>query len=191
MERTIKAAYLTVVIGLILQASTFSPPALANQNSHRLFAETGYSSISGELGSKNAWLTNVGYSYYLSPFIGLDVGYTNIVSDTPQYSNEYLDTIGLSYQGYFGGVQIQHPVKELGTLYAKGGISYTTLEETNLTINPNTVVESSSIQPYYGVGVKFNSIFRPDLDVNVEFIHHDLEGDYSNSSFLVGASFKL
>ncbi|PMJ93135.1 outer membrane beta-barrel protein [Vibrio sp. 10N.261.55.A7] len=163
----------------------------ADTKSHQVFADTGYSTITGELGSENAWVTNIGYSYFLSPYVGLDMGHTNIVSESPQYSNENLDRIDLSYQGFFGGAHIQHPIKNLGFVYAKSGVSYTTLEETNLTSNPNSPIQSSGTHPYYGVGMKINTFMQPNLDVNIEYIHQELEGDYSNSSFLVGASFKL
>ncbi|WP_295891391.1 outer membrane beta-barrel protein [uncultured Vibrio sp.] len=169
----------------------FSTIVNADSKSHQMFADTGYSTLKGQLGNENAWVTNVGYSYFLSPYVGLDVGHTNIVSESPQYSNENLDRIDLSYQGFFGGAHIQHPVKSIGFVYAKGGVSYTTLEEVNLTSNPNSPTEYSGTHPYFGVGIKINTFMQPNLDVNIEYIHQELEGDYSNSSFLVGASFKL
>ncbi|MGF1696521.1 porin family protein [Vibrio lamellibrachiae] len=186
-----KTVSILFMVVLISNALLFSHSVTANEKTHQLFADTGYANIKGELGSENAWVTNIGYSYFLSPFVGLDVGYTNIVSDTPQYSNEHLDVIDLSYQGYFVGTHIQHPIQSVGFVYAKGGMSYTTLEETNLTSNPNTPIETSGTHPYYGVGIKINTFFQPHLDINIEYIHQELEDDYSNSAFLVGASFKL
>ncbi|MGY3571325.1 porin family protein [Vibrio paucivorans] len=176
------------IIALLLIKPAVS---LAASSPHQIYIDTGYAELKGPLGKDDTWVTNVGYSYFFTPFIGFDVGYTDTVISTAEYVNSLDETIEAGYKGFYGGARIEHPIRNIGMLYAKGGLSHTTLEEVNVTSAPNTTIDTSGTNPYFGIGATIPSRMQPNLEFSIEYNYQDLEGDYKNSAILFGAHYRL
>ncbi|WP_047042297.1 outer membrane beta-barrel protein [Vibrio mexicanus] len=185
---------ITLSLCLIVFAVLFSPNTLASSSPIRdsgAYVDSGYANVQYRDTSDGAWVTQVGYSYAVTNYFDLDISYSE--SDGGRPSN--VDSADLNrdayYQGVFGGVRIQHPIKDIGFLYAKGGLTHSTFEESVQSTGFNEVQYSSGTHPYIGIGAKMQSRSEKDLEFSVEFSYLELDSDYSNSAILFGARYKL
>ncbi|MFV0449192.1 MAG: porin family protein [Vibrio sp.] len=166
-------------------------PTLAAENRHQFYADSGYNYIDNNNSTESAWTTTLGYSYFLSPFVGVDFGYTDTISDGATFYDTNGDTQQVKYRSFFAGARIEQPINSFTSVYAKGGIGQTNLEETNTSVSPETSQDRSGINPYIGIGAKVQPMYVEKLELSVELKYQDLQDEYSATSLTLGARFSL
>jgi|GEM_PF-1932393 len=183
----------TGILSLFLSvlAVAFAFPINAAESQHRFYVDSGYNYIDNSESSEGTWTTTLGYSFFFSPYLGFDLGYTDTLSNGASFQDGSGDNVDVKYRSYFAGARIEQPINNYSSFFARGGLGQTNLEETNVSFEPQTTEEHSGINPYIGIGAKMQPVFAEKLELSVELKYQDLEKDYSAASFTVGARFSL
>ncbi len=184
-----KNGWFSLLLPSFLFAVTVSAQAATNQ--HQFYVDSGYNYIDNSESTEGMWTTTLGYSYFLSPFVGIDLGYTDTLSSGASFYNSSGDNIDVKYRSYFAGARIEQPINSYSSFYARGGVGQTSLEETNVSVDPETTQEHTGVNPYLGIGAKMQPVFIEKLELSVELKYQDLQNDYSATSFSLGAKFSL
>ncbi len=166
-------------------------PAFAADSRHQFYVSSGYNYLDTSESTEDIWATTLGYSYFISPFLGVDIGYTDTVSNGASFQNSNGDNIEVKYRSYFAGARIERPLNSYSSIYALGGIGQTNVKETNTSVYPETSQDSSGLNPYLGIGAKMQPMLMEKLELSVELKYQDLEDEYSAASFNLGAKFSL
>jgi len=179
-------------MGLLWLALAYAFPTLAAESPHQLYADTSYNRIDYWNDTEGAWTTTLGYSYFLSPFVGVDFGYSNTYSDSATFPDDNSESTKLKYRSFFAGARIEHPVSNYVSLFARGGIRQTTsLSDNGVSLDSAFSSEDSGINPYLGIGARMQPIPSQNLELSVELKYQDLQNEFSATSFMLGARFRL
>lgn len=180
------------ITGITLAALCAAMPTIAATNGqHQLSVDAGYSTLDNGHSSDQVFTTTVGYSYYFSTFLGADLGYTGTLSSKAKLNDGNGNDIETQYDSFYGGVRVEAPIMQFATVYARGGVSYTQLEETNVSASPSTTSTHSGVNPYLSAGARVQSAFNPNLEFNAEVTYQDLDKGYSSTAFSLGARFRM
>ncbi|MDW6019905.1 outer membrane beta-barrel protein [Vibrio plantisponsor] len=166
-------------------------PTLAAESRHQFYADSGFNYIDNSNSTESAWTTTLGYSYFLSPFVGVDFGYTDTMNDGATFYDKNGDSQQVKYRSFFAGATIEQPINSFTSVYARGGVGQTNIEETNTSVVPETSQDHSGINPYIGIGAKIQPMYVEKLELSVELKYQDLQNEYSATSFTLGAKFSL
>ncbi len=166
-------------------------PATAADSRHQFYVNSGYNYLDNSESTEGTWATTLGYSYFISPFIGVDLGYTDTLSNGASFHNTNGDNIDIKYRSYFAGARVERPINSYSSIYALGGIGQTNVEETNASVYPETSQDHSGLNPYLGIGAKMQPMLIEKLELSVELKYQDLQNEYSAASFNLGAKFSL
>jgi len=131
-------------------------------------------------------------NYYFTPFIALDLSYTDTLSISGDINDNANNTVTtMEYKAISTGVKINQPVNKLINLYAAAGGAYSTVDEQieDLGTNTKTKDSDSSIKPYANVGVSMNSPWQKGLQFSVDYTYQPLALDYTASYFSVGVHY--
>lgn len=176
----------TCLIGSIMAVSMH---ANAAGSRHDIYTELGVATIDNGNTNSTGYHYKIGYNYYITPFIALDLGYheANTLKDADKSvpSNEF----NYNYAGWSVGVKGEQPIAQHISLYIKGGANSLTITETSYDNNQAKFVETeeSGVYPYAGLGV---DLLTPNKNVRVHasYTYQMLEGDASSSTFNLGAT---
>ncbi|WP_165313656.1 porin family protein [Vibrio ziniensis] len=166
-------------------------PTLAAISRHQFYANSGYNNIENSNSTESAWTTTLGYSYYLSPYVGVDFGYTDTISNGATFFDNDGEPLLVKYRSFFAGARIEQPINSYTSVYAKGGLGQTNLEESNTSFSPELSQDYSGINPYIGIGATMQPMYVEKLELSVELKFQDLQNEYSATSFTLGARFSL
>ncbi|MCE7595266.1 outer membrane beta-barrel protein [Vibrio fluvialis] len=181
-----------MIAGITLATLFAATPTFAATNSqHQFNVDAGYTTLDYGHSSDQVFTTTVGYSYYFSPFMGVDLGYNGTMSSTAKLRDGNGNAIETKYDSFYGGIRAEAPVTRYATLYARGGFAYTQLEETNVSTVPETSSTHSGVNPYVSAGARVATGLNPNLEFTAEVSYQDLDKGYSSTSFSVGARFRM
>lgn len=180
------------IVGSILIALCVAIPAFAaSDNQHQFNMDVGYSNLDNGFTSDQVLTTTVGYSYYFSPFVGADLGYSGTMSGTAKLQDANGNAIETQYDSFFGGLRVETPITQFATIYGRGGVAYTKLKETYVGVTPGTSTTHSGMNPYLSAGARVQSALNRNLEFSAEVSYQDLDAGYSSTSFSVGARFRM
>ncbi len=184
-----KNGFFSLLLPSLLMTMCFQ--TVAADSRHQFYVSSGYNYLDNRESTEEAWATTLGYSYFISPFLGVDIGYTDTLSSGASFHNPNGDNIEVKYRSYFAGARIERPLNSYSSIYARGGIGQTNVEETNISVYPETSQDFSGLNPYLGFGAKMQPMLMEKLELSVELKYQDLQNDYSAASFSLGAKFSL
>lgn len=78
----------------------FALPAYAGNSPYSFSLSTGFSRIDSPSSSDEAWVTQFGYNYQFSPFIGLDLGYSGMIGNGAEMLNTQKQKIDVKVEGF-------------------------------------------------------------------------------------------
>ncbi len=158
---------------------------------HDLYTDLGAATIDNGTSTSTGLHYKIGYNYYFTPFIALDLNYTSTQTlknpnETPG-SNEF----SYDYKGWGAGVKAEHHFAKRFTAYAKGGANSLTITEKAYDQGQGAFVETeeSGIYPYASFGVDIVAPMNY-LKFNFNYTYQMLEDDASSSAFSVGATLR-
>lgn len=184
-----KNGLFSLLIPILVITSVF--PAIAADSRHQFYVSSGYNYLDNSESTEMTWATTLGYSYFISPFIGVDLGYTDTLSSGASFHSSSGDNIDVKYRSYFAGARVETPLNSYSSFYALGGVGQTNVEETNVSVYPETSQDYSGLNPYLGIGAKMQPMLMEKLELSVELKYQDLQNEYSAASFNLGAKFSL
>lgn len=174
--------------GLLMAGATAQ--AAAPQND--FYTDLGVAHISNGSSSSTGLHYKFGYNYYLTPFIALDLNYsdTSTIKDPDQSTAN--DEFSTSYSGVGAGIKLQQFFGKRFSAYAKAGASSLKIKETSYDANQGKFVETeeSGVYPYGSVGM---DVLAPmnQFRFSFDYTYQVLEDDYNASSFTIGATYQF
>ncbi|NOH95597.1 outer membrane beta-barrel protein [Vibrio sp. 99-70-13A1] len=134
----------------------------------------------------------VGYNYYFTPFIALDLSYTDssTLSDPSKAPNS--SEFSTSYKGVGAGVKLQHYLNKRFSIYVKGGASHLTITERSWDQANQAYVdtEDKGVYPYGSLGVDMLAPMR-NLKFNANYNFQLLNSDSNASAFTLGVNYQF
>jgi hypothetical protein len=159
----------------------------AVETTHNLYLHNGITKLDDQRYPQEAWVITKGYNYDITPLIGFDLGYVDTSSANSKLL--YSNALDSSYKGLFGGARLTRPIMDIGLIYAKGGLSYTQVEQNRNIPTDNSILLNGNFNPYFSVGATLPTSIDHDFNINLELSYQDLELNYGNTMFTVGAQY--
>lgn len=177
--------------GWLMVFCCFALPAYAGNSPYSFSLSTGFSRIDNPSSSDEAWITQFGYNYQFSPFIGLDLGYSGMIGNGAEMLNTQKQKIDVKVEGFYFGAFFEQPINNLTILYARGGLSQFKVKERYELGAIGDNRQFSGTNPYIGIGTKVQSSIDKSLALTMELSYYPLEQDYSSLSFTVGGQYRF
>lgn len=177
-----------VVLGTVCSALS---PLAAAVGEHQFSADFGYTDLDNGYSSDEVLTTSLGYSYYITSFVAVDLGYNGTLSSKAKLRDSNGNAIETKYDSYYGGARIEVPFSSFATVFARGGAAYTELKEENVSANPSSSTTHSGVNPYVSAGARIQMPNNPNVQLSAEITYQDLEHGYDSTSVSVGARFRL
>ncbi|MGL4225638.1 outer membrane protein [Vibrio misgurnus] len=166
-------------------------PAYAGSSPYLFSLKTGLSRIDSPVSTDEVWLTQFGYQYQFSPFIGFDVGYSGMIGDGAEMLNAQRQNIDVKVEGFYFGAFMEQPLNNMTMVYARGGLARMKIKERHPFDSPYDNQQYSGTNPYLGVGTKVQSSLDKSLAFTMELSYQFLEQDYSSLSFTLGGQYRF
>lgn len=176
---------------LMLYCCWLALPAYAGSSPYTFSLSTGLSRLDNPLSRDEVWLTDFGYHYQFSPFIGLDAGYLGMIGNGAEMLNSQKQKIEAKIDGFYFGAFIEQPINNLTVLYARSGLAHLKIKERQPFGTINEHRQYSGVNPYFGIGTKVQPTIDKSLALTMELNYHPLEQDYSSLSFTVGGQYRF
>lgn len=180
-QRNIATALVVALLG------TFQAQAI--QNTSYLHLMDGEAKLDNQAYSREAWVITKGYNYDITPMVGFDLGYVDTGSSNSKLL--YSNALDSSYKGLFGGARLTQSIMDIGWIYAKGGLSYTQIEQNRNLPTDGSILQQGNFNPYFSVGATVPTFTEHDVNINLELSYQDLDFNYSNTMFTVGAQYQF
>ena len=161
----------------------------AASSQHDIYSDLGVSSNKSGGSSTLALYYKVGYNYYFTPFIALDLSYTDSSKLSDPSKDPNSTEFSISYKGVGAGVKLQHHLNKRFSIYAKGGASHLTIIERSWD-QAYDDTEDTGIYPYGSLGVDMLAPMR-NLKFNANYNFQVLNSDSNASAFTVGVNFQF
>lgn len=157
---------------------------------HQVGLRLGTGSVINDEHADGGFAYQLGYNYLFTPYLSLDTAY---------YGNSgglgfvgslgFLDEVS-SVEGGLLGAKVQYPAFKYLTLFAKGGINYSTVEvTTELRKDKNVSTTYRGVYPYYGLGTEMT--FGQHIGFTVEYQRIELSHNFSSNNLLAGINVKF
>lgn len=166
-------------------------PVYAGSSPYSFSLNTGFSRIDNSASTNEAWVTQFGYNYQFSPFIGLDLGYSGMIGNGAEMLNIQRQKIDVKVEGFYFGAFMEQPINNVTTLYARGGVAQMKVKERYAVGAIEDNQQFSGTHPYLGIGTKVQSSLDKSLALTMELNYQTLEQDYSSLSFTVGGQYRF
>ncbi|MFG0605426.1 hypothetical protein ACF8CX_06765 [Vibrio mimicus] len=175
----------------LLLCCWFTLPAYAGSSPYLFSLSTGFSRVDNPASNDEAWVTQFGYNYQFSPFIGLDMGYSGMIGNGANMLNNQQQKIDVKVEGFYFGAFMGQPINNITVLYARGGLARMKVKERYELGSVNANRQLSGTNPYIGIGTKVQSSIDKSLALTMELNYQSLEQDYSSLSFTVGGQYRF
>ncbi|MDN3678732.1 hypothetical protein QWZ04_00020 [Vibrio tapetis subsp. quintayensis] len=172
---------LSLPLTLIIAVSSSGVSAKQSE----LYGLSGFADFSNGHSSESTWITTFGYSYYLSSFLALDVGYNSTVLGKKTFENSDVTRTHATYSGWRAGIKVQQDFTNF-SVFSRAAASYNTLEKSNYGNNDNTLRSYSGLNPYFSLGASMPAFVRKDLFISFELSHETLEQGFSANGLAIG-----
>lgn len=153
MKQVGYGTFLRLVNGFLLLCTS----CLCGNSPYSFSLSTGFSRIDSPSSSDEAWVTQFGYNYQFSPFIGLDLGYSGMIGNGAEMLNTQKQKIDVKVEGFYFGAFFEQPINNLTILYARGGLSQFKVKERYELGAIGDNRQFSGTNPYIGIGTKVQS----------------------------------
>ncbi|MGF1711460.1 porin family protein [Vibrio kagoshimensis] len=164
----------------------------AASSKHDLYTDIGLSSTKNSKSTSQGWYHRFGYNYYFSPFMALDLSYTDSRALDDPENNPTSDDLVTSYKGLGAGVKFQHHLSKRFSVYAKGGASHLTITEKSWDQANQTYIrtEDTGIYPYGSLGVNMLTPMK-NFKFNASYNFQLLNSSSTASAFTVGVDYQF
>ncbi|NLS12133.1 porin family protein [Vibrio sp. SM6] len=169
--------------------TVFTCHAASAKGPHEFYAHVGVSTFSAGDRSENGLYTQAGYNYFFSPFLALDINYSDANSFNKDLSPS--DPAFTSQARGFGvGAKLMHDVGRI-ILQAKAGISYLKITHDYWDNSQLAFVETKDnhISPYAEIGIGVLSPWTKNLIVNINYQYQVASDEIDISSISLSGQY--